>query len=95
MCEGVGQGVGVGRRAILVFFGFSIFFWRAALWLGRFLCWCVCEKGGCPPGVRVVWRCRCEAGVHCVACLWWTWSCYVREMWWQAQAGRGRGLEHS
>ncbi len=53
MCEEVGQGVGVGRRAILVFFGvwqgkrgaggffrFSIF-WRAAFWLGRFLCWCV------------------------------------------------------
>ena len=51
--EGVGRGVGVGRRVIFVFFGvwkgkrgaggffrFSIF-WRAALWLGRFLCWCV------------------------------------------------------
>ncbi len=47
MGEGVGQGVGVGRRAILVFFGvwqgFFVFrfFWRAGLWLGRFLCWCV------------------------------------------------------
>ncbi len=53
MGECVGQGVGVGRRVILVFFGdwkgkrgaggFFVFryFWRAALWLGRFLCWCV------------------------------------------------------
>jgi hypothetical protein len=79
MGEGVGQGVGVGRRVILVFFGvwqgkwggrvFSFFdlfiFWRAALF-----CVCVCEKGGSPPGVRVVWRCWCEAGVPCVACLW-------------------------
>jgi hypothetical protein len=51
--EGVEGGVGVGRRAILVFFGvwkgkvgregFFVFrfFWRAALWLGRFLYWCV------------------------------------------------------
>ena len=50
MGEGVGQGVGVGRRVILVFLGvwrggrvfsFLDFFPRAALWLGRFLCWCV------------------------------------------------------
>jgi hypothetical protein len=47
MGEGVGQGVGVGRRVILVFFGvwrvfsFLDFFGKAALWLGRFLCWCV------------------------------------------------------
>ena len=57
MGEGVGQGVGVGRRVILVFlqcfsvfgggkegregFSFLDFFPRAALWLGRFLCWCV------------------------------------------------------
>jgi hypothetical protein len=49
----VGQGVGVGRRVILVFLGvwkgkrgaggfFRFdFFWMAGLWLGRFLCWCV------------------------------------------------------
>ena len=57
MGEGEGQGVGIGRRVILVFFSFLgclagekrggrvfsffDFFWRAAFWLGRFLCWCV------------------------------------------------------
>ena len=54
MGEGVGQGVGVGVRAILVFFrclagekrggrvfSFFDFFGKAALWLGRFLCLCV------------------------------------------------------
>ena len=105
MGEGVGQGVGVGRRVILVFFGvlrgkrgaggffrFWIFFrgWLCG-WAG--FCVGVCEKGGCPPDVRVVWRCRCEAGVHCVACMMSICSCCVRGMWWKAQAGRGWSLE--
>ncbi len=64
MGEGVGQGVGVGRRVILVIFGekrgggffrFWIFFGgRLAGWAG--FCVGVCEQGGCPPGVRVGWR---------------------------------------
>ena len=64
MGEGVGQGAGVGMREILVFFGvwrdgrvFSFFdFFRGRLcgWAG--FCVGVCEKGGCPPGVRVGWR---------------------------------------
>ncbi len=54
MGEGVGQGVGVGRRAILVFFWVFGFF-RFWIFLGGRLCgwagFCVgaCEKGGCPP----------------------------------------------
>ncbi len=75
MGEGVGQGVGVGRRVILVFLGV----WQGTKGAGGFLAGQVfvlgvCEKGGRPPGVGVVWRCWCEAGVPCVACLLWTWS---------------------
>ena len=64
----VGQGVGVGRRVILVFLGvwkgkrgaggFFVFRFflggRPCGWAG--FCVGVCEEGGSPPGVRVVWR---------------------------------------
>jgi hypothetical protein len=68
MGEGVGQGVGVGRRVILVFFGlegekraggffrFSIFFLEGGPVAGQvFLLVCV-KKEAAPPGVRVGWR---------------------------------------
>jgi hypothetical protein len=84
--EGVGQGVGVGVRVILVFFGvwqrkrgaggffrFSIFLEGGSVAGQVFVLVCVKMKGY-PPGVRVGWRCRCEAGVPCVACLLWIWS---------------------
>ncbi len=82
MGEGVGQGVNLGRRVILVLFGVwqgkrgAGGFFRFSIFVGRRLCgWAgfcvgVCEKGGCPPGVRVGWRCWCVAGVPCVGCLW-------------------------
>ena len=65
MGEGVGQGVGVGRRVILVFFGvwqgkegrevfFHFFRGRLCGWAG--FCVGVYEKGGCPTGVGVGWR---------------------------------------
>ena len=60
MGEGVGRGVGVGRRVFLVFFGvwkgkrgaggffrFSIFFRGRACGCAGF-CVGVCEEGGCP-----------------------------------------------
>ena len=68
MGEGVGQGVGVGRRVILVvlgvwkgkrgaggFFFVFRFFCEGGYVAGQF-CVGVCEKGGCPPGVGMVWR---------------------------------------
>ncbi len=67
MGECVGGGVGVGRRVSFVFFGvwkgkrgaggffvFRFFGGRVCGWAG--FCVGVCEKGGCPPDVRVVWR---------------------------------------
>ncbi len=68
MGQGVGQGVGVGRMGIFVCFlclagekrggrvfsFLDIFRGRLCGWAG--ICVGVCEKGGCPPGVRVGWR---------------------------------------
>ena len=61
-------GVWKGKRGAGGFFRFSIFLEGGSVAGQVFVFVCV-KKEAALPDVRVVWRCRCEAGVHCVACM--------------------------